>query len=1629
MEDNTEYETPRRKSQRILNRSEFYKINSGYTIKNKTLNQLKYDLISNETQLMSADSVCSVASDACEKNNNFGTVSDRTKSLILQKLSSNQPNGSSSDNDKVITVYTSDYSGSRTQEILSKTSANAGRQYFVVERIVDSGIQSGDSEISSNAASDRRLACGSDQTLALPNVAVSGQKTTVSCDDGPVSNTVVEDLQISNSASKEIYKCEECDYSSKNKHYLKQHVDLVHSSDRPYKCPFCDYAGKRSHALREHLIVHSNERPFECIHCNATFRKKGHLTNHIKLHTTHRLLKCPICKDLVSEAGDNGLDVHLRTVHNTEKVYGCDLCDYVAPSEQEIKGHIEIKHVDDLGYKCSVCNFLTKDRSHFEVHFKQHIMHLAASKSSLPKLPVAKPSSALLGQPTVIKPVWIKCSACGFTAHDAEVIREHMLNHISESVDKLQQSILTTENVNHNNTLEHTLQNTISSKNKIFELQTLSPSKVIDLANSKTSMLFKCGYCDFESTEGQSFMMHMSTHKQSKVRGSQTASSSNAALVKNIILSTKDHEQISCVGGCKPSSSLTSMTVSTTSMLTPVGNTSVEISNGVKMQATLENIIPNASRTLDKVNTLQNKYPPVSLVVSGGMAVQIDRETSTSSTLLSVKSDMSRQHVNSFQDLRSQSVRNQVETSRNKLFSESLQLSTKEDTDNKTSNQKQDKEKEKAVVYYITPVSKQNTVRNPTNVGFTHDSSAGRFRCTICGYTCEYQRTIKAHIWKHSGHKNIDYPMFQNGPLSIYEDTSLTRNEENKLEPVKNGSVVEFKVSEQRPPNQGNKSEAGETESVAASPIIVYEQSKISNVAPALAHLLAARAMVGMKESEIQKDDTTSNLSDDGHLKQIVSVLTPTSQNTCKVERDGDQLPGNRLPVKVDIIPESASLADISKRSLIVENNYSYWILASSRLNENKDGPSDGQSVQGRVLKRHSDELVQNVVSSESVKKVKFSELSHSPVNVVVESVDSVTAGEVYTGMRSQQGSPRLGYCKPQGEEVLESELSDSGVSSEVTVITTPHDESLNKLSSSNPFLKHVLDKNDSHIKVSNSVFVDNKEGDRSLTKRERRVRSQESARQKSDDVKGEERRPSTPDETAKKRTFSASSQESAVTLLSLLQKGPNYNPAYPLGWKTQQNTLVQPRGDKAIDESSEYLESTELTQKPKSGISSSLLAVIEQLRERSKSDIDDDVLSSVTRKGSKKRSRMNSVESMSVLDINNVEQVEVDGEMKYRCKLCHYMNDSTVLLRQHMRLHKTKQPFECSLCDFIAGSSEALQDHMIQHCKVRVYQCKMCPSAFNYKSQLRAHMRAHNEQEIQCCDSCDFETKSQSALHSHVKTHFFGKQHACDICKEEFPTAFNLRVHKREKSCMKNMRCSYCDFIATGTRELKNHLRIHEAVKMCSQCDYTTNNVIQLRHHYTEAHSEPKCELCGFTAVSVRSLKSHMKRHVNDQRFVQQPLEQYKCNLCGYVCHHLPSLKSHMWRHASNQNYSYEFTNEVINAAIDFDSVTEAQDTVEDDVTEFGKIIKNKLKNTCPRKSNDEPEPNAKICCWVTFRCCQCGFETINKAELNLHMRVHSDVIKFTLEVPAKPSLDQTRSPVSKRFCTRVSQQIREPT
>ncbi|XP_074171088.1 zinc finger protein 507 isoform X2 [Rhinolophus sinicus] len=138
-----------------------------------------------------------------------------------------------------------------------------------------------------------------------------------------------------------------------------------------------------------------------------------------------------------------------------------------------------------------------------------------------------------------------------------------------------------------------------------------------------------------------------------------------------------------------------------------------------------------------------------------------------------------------------------------------------------------------------------------------------------------------------------------------------------------------------------------------------------------------------------------------------------------------------------------------------------------------------------------------------------------------------------------------------------------------------------------------------------------------------------------------------------------------------------------------------------------------------KTGISTSLLTVIEKLRERTDQNAsDDDILKELQDNAQCQPSSDPSLPGGSV-----VEYVP-SAERPYRCRLCHYASGNRGYMKQHLRVHRQRQPYQCPICEHVADSSKALEGHMIGHCKARLHQCRRCEGAFHYKSQLRNHER-----------------------------------------------------------------------------------------------------------------------------------------------------------------------------------------------------------------------------------------------------------------------------------------------------------------
>ncbi|XP_018408671.1 PREDICTED: zinc finger protein 507 [Nanorana parkeri] len=238
--------------------------------------------------------------------------------------------------------------------------------------------------------------------------------------------------------------------------------------------------------------------------------------------------------------------------------------------------------------------------------------------------------------------------------------------------------------------------------------------------------------------------------------------------------------------------------------------------------------------------------------------------------------------------------------------------------------------------------------------------------------------------------------------------------------------------------------------------------------------------------------------------------------------------------------------------------------------------------------------------------------------------------------------------------------------------------------------------------------------------------------------------------------------------------------------------------------------EKSELTQTPmKTGISTSLLKVIEKLRERTDQNAtDDDILKELQDNAQN--------ENTSDLGSNNglVEYLPC-AERPYRCRLCHYTSDNKGYIKQHLRVHRQRQPYQCPICEHIAENSGDLENHMINHCKAIKYECKNCNESFYYKSQLRTHEREHRklldsgssatDDPQLCTEEADEQYSPEGGNKSSMS-----KVYRCDVCSYTSPTYVGVRNHIRIHTSDKPYRCSLCGYVCSHPPSLKSHMWKH---------------------------------------------------------------------------------------------------------------------------------------------------------------------------------------------------------------------------
>jgi len=205
--------------------------------------------------------------------------------------------------------------------------------------------------------------------------------------------------------------------------------------------------------------------------------------------------------------------------------------------------------------------------------------------------------------------------------------------------------------------------------------------------------------------------------------------------------------------------------------------------------------------------------------------------------------------------------------------------------------------------------------------------------------------------------------------------------------------------------------------------------------------------------------------------------------------------------------------------------------------------------------------------------------------------------------------------------------------------------------------------------------------------------------------------------------------------------------------------------------------------------------------------------------------------------------------------------------------------------------------------------------------------------------ESCTYVTKSISSFKAHMIMHQrkdilkdFKKM--CPVCRINFKTIFKLKEHIQQKhgtcigpltrchidNCQKNvetksfyehvlydhygdqykLKCDQCEFKATSTSKLKNHIMLHidERPVECPHCDKSFRNNPQLTEHVNILHSKNQpfsCLDCGLSFYSNAQLSKHTQTKHSNQIF--------SCQLCEKTFMSPQGLKSHVRNVHSKQH------------------------------------------------------------------------------------------------------------------------------
>lgn len=280
------------------------------------------------------------------------------------------------------------------------------------------------------------------------------------------------------------YKCDYCEYATKQKSNLKRHIQIIHEKENTeiFYCKHCDYKTYYKGVLNSHIKRHEGHTPgFVCTSCNKGFTSKYNLDEHIlKNHPdeidciTKNIKYCQFCcyKTLKASHLKGHMFTHKK---GSKKNYSCSKCEYSTNYKGYLKRHL-LTHNDIKLFVCIEC----KKRFNEKQELDSHIINNHSNNDLLCKLITHKIYS---------------CKICKYKCIYRTHFKRHLSTHTGQKshfCSECKKGFIQKQQLD-----SHILNN--HKKNNV-------------LIKSISSKIHSCNDCSYQTVLTSSFKYHLKTH-------------------------------------------------------------------------------------------------------------------------------------------------------------------------------------------------------------------------------------------------------------------------------------------------------------------------------------------------------------------------------------------------------------------------------------------------------------------------------------------------------------------------------------------------------------------------------------------------------------------------------------------------------------------------------------------------------------------------------------------------------------------------------------------------------------------------------------------------------------------------------------------------------------------------------------------------------------------------------------------------------------------------------------------------------------------------------------------------------------------------------------------------------------